>query len=110
MNKNISLQQTNCTDIRVEEHIFLGYVAPRNIKSYVPRPTEKHIQTSAPRLKTKEHIRTYVPRLKSGNISNFTFLDLKPRNIYEVTFLSQPMNISKLMFLVQPRNINYIHQ
>jgi hypothetical protein len=44
------------------------------------------------------------------NISDLTFLGLKPRNIYEFMFLDQSRNISELMFLDQSRNINYVHR
>jgi hypothetical protein len=72
--------RTYVTRSKIEEHIW----------TYVPQPTE-------------EHIRTYVPRPKPMNIFDLTFLGLKSRNIYKLTFLSQPRNTSELMFLGQNR-------
>jgi hypothetical protein len=44
--------------------IFLGHVAPRNIRAYVPRGT-------------KEHNRTYVPRSRGTEERKFDFLKIK---------------------------------
>jgi hypothetical protein len=40
--------------------MFLGHVTARNIRAYVPRPTEEHNQTYVLR-STKEH-KPYIPR------------------------------------------------
>jgi hypothetical protein len=40
--------------------MFLGHVAPRNIRAYVPGPTEEHNQTYVLR-PTEEH-KPYIPR------------------------------------------------
>jgi hypothetical protein len=86
--------------------MFLGHVAPRNIRAYVPQPTEEYIRTYVPRSKTEEYMRAYVSRSKPRNISDLTFLGPKPRNIFDFTFLNpKPRNIYKLTFLSQPRNM-----